>query len=136
MARDLRSPVWIKSAITDANEAIEFWAIWDTGATDTCVTKRVVDDCALTPTGIKPVQTVNETSLSRTFEVDIILPNQVGIKALSVFEVEYLSEGANVLIGMDIISSGNFIVSTYDGETSFSFEIPASAKLHLPIGRL
>ncbi len=34
-------------------------------------------------------------------------------------------QGIDVLIGMDIISNGDFAVSNYDGKTYFSFRLPS-----------
>lgn len=34
-------------------------------------------------------------------------------------------QGIDVLIGMDIISNGDFAISNYEGRTQFSFRIPS-----------
>jgi hypothetical protein len=35
------------------------------------------------------------------------------------------NQGIDVLIGMDIISLGDFAISNFDGKTQFSFRIPS-----------
>ena len=35
------------------------------------------------------------------------------------------AQGIDVLIGMDIISKGDFAVSNYNGKTQFSFRLPS-----------
>jgi len=50
------------------------------------------------------------------------------ISDLVVVEAE-VGENYHVLIGMDIIVRGNFSVSSYEGKTSFSFQIPATERI-------
>ena len=38
------------------------------------------------------------------------------------------NQGLGVLIGMDIITAGDFAVSNYNGTTMFSFRIPSQKK--------
>jgi hypothetical protein len=59
--------------------------------------------------------------------VHIHLPNDVLIGPIQV--VEGMLEGVDVLIGMDIIGEGDFILTNNDGHTDFSFTIPSVKKL-------
>jgi hypothetical protein len=43
--------------------------------------------------------------------------------------VEGMLEGVDVLIGMDIIGEGDFILTNNDDHTEFSFTIPSVKKL-------
>ena len=46
---------------TDQSEHSLTWkAVWDTGATNTCISHRIVDDLHLTPIGKTNVRTANE----------------------------------------------------------------------------
>ena len=44
---------------------------------------------------------------------------------LSVMDSEIGKQGIDVLIGMDIISLGDFAISNYESKTQFSFRIPS-----------
>ena len=57
----------------------------------------------------------------------IHLPNDVLIGPIQV--VEGMLEGVDVLIGMDIIGEGDFILTNNDDHTEFSFTIPSVKKL-------
>ena len=35
------------------------------------------------------------------------------------------AQGIDILIGMDIISKGDFAISNYNGKTQFSFRLPS-----------
>ena len=101
----------------------EFKAIWDTGATSSVITQKVIDQCGLKPTGMATVHTAQGTTTTETFLVGIFLPNKV------VFPTVAVSKGdihdVDVLIGMDIISGGDFAVTNKDGKTVFSYRWPS-----------
>ena len=100
----------------------KYFGIWDTGATNSCITKKVIDQCGLKPIGMTKVHTVGGTKESELFLVNIGLPNKVGIPNIKVSEGNI--EGADILIGMDIIRMGDFAITHKGGKTKFSFRIP------------
>jgi len=57
----------------------EFIALWDTGATNTVITKKVIDDCELKPLGIVKTHTANGIMDSHAYLISIGLPNKIGI---------------------------------------------------------
>jgi len=101
----------------------QFTAIWDTGATNTFVSQKVVDDCALKPISITLVHTADQDVLSPVYLANLLLPNKVGFSNLRVARARIT--GADVLIGMDIINKGDFVVTNKDGKTTFSFRVPS-----------
>lgn len=100
----------------------KFQAIWDTGATNTAITQKVVQACKLQPTGMAKISTPKGEMTTPTYFVSAWLPNKVCIPQLRVAKTEI--RGADVLIGMDVISQGDFAVSNY-GKTSLSFRMPS-----------
>ena len=121
----LKNEVGIAAAGGDSQDAKPFLAVWDTGATATIVTKRVVDECGLIQTGLTEVRGVHDLSETKpTYLVNLFLPNKVRVTDLKVAEAP-LPGDADVLVGMDIIGMGDFAVSSYQGNTSFSFRIPS-----------
>ena len=100
-------------------------AQWDTGATGTCISKGIVSRLNLQPTGMINVQTPSGIGTMNKYMVNLILNNEVTILNLPVMDSEIGNQGIDVLIGMDIISMGDFAVSNFDGKTQFSFRIPS-----------
>lgn len=100
-----------------------FSAIWDTGATSSVINKRVVDVCGLKPTGMTQVQHAGGISDAETFLVAIWLPNGVGFSSVQVTRADL--RGADILIGMDIITRGDFSITNLGGSTVFSFRCPS-----------
>lgn len=100
-------------------------AQWDTGATGTCISKGIVSRLNLQPAGMINVQTPSGIGTMNKYMVNLTLNNEVTILNLPVMDSEIGSQGIDVLIGMDIISMGDFAVSNFDGKTQFSFRIPS-----------
>ena len=81
-----------------------FTAIWDTGATDSVISQRVVDTYGSISTGFTTISHVQgKTDDVPTFLINIALPNNVRVTGLPV--IHGVVPGADVLIGMDIINN-------------------------------
>lgn len=106
----------------------EFLAIWDTGATNSVITERVVQRCGLKPIGRTVVHTAGGDHECLVYLVCIRLPNNVGFDQVRVTEAPMAGD-VDVLIGMDVISMGDFAVTTSDGTTTFSFRHPSCRRL-------
>lgn len=100
-----------------------FVGIWDTGATNSVISKNVVDKLGLIPfTKVKSYH-ANGESIVDCYLVNLVLPNGVGIQAVKV--TEGILKGTDVLIGMDVITLGDFSITNFGGKTTFSFRIPS-----------
>lgn len=105
----------------------EFVAIWDTGATNTAISKKVVEECGLIPTGQAISNTANGTCKVNTYLIDLYLPNNVILGGVTATEFTSVG-GSDLLIGMDIIGIGDFAISNFENKTMFSFRYPSIAK--------
>jgi len=112
-------------AVATSSNLIKVTALWDTGATSTCISKDVVTDLNLKPTGKMDITTPSGTAVVNTYLVDIVLPNAVTVKDVPVCDSEIGLQGLGVLIGMDIITSGDLAISNLNGQTVFSFRMPS-----------
>jgi predicted aspartyl protease len=102
----------------------QFNAIWDTGATGTVITQKVVDACGLKAVSVTRVVGAYGGEVTRpVFLVNMGLPNQVGVHSVEVSLGEMAN--ADVLIGMNIITLGDFAITNQRGVTVFSFRIPS-----------
>ena len=83
------------------------------------------------PLGLEPsekyaVSTLNGIIEVNTYLIDLCFENGYRIANLRVLSGEDYSDfDYDVLIGMDVITQGDFVVSTLNSETSFSFRMPA-----------
>lgn len=98
--------------------------IWDTGATGTVITQKVVDALQLQPTGYTTVHTAGGIVDSPTFLVDVVLHSGIRITELNV-TLGKLYDSVDLLLGMDIITLGDFSVTNFNGNSCMSFRIPS-----------
>lgn len=104
---------------------LEVLALWDTGATVTCISDAVAHDLSLPATGMMCINTPSGSKDVCTYLVDIVLPNDVTVKDVEVCGSDIGEQNLGVLIGMNIITQGDFAVSNFEGHTSFTFRIPS-----------
>lgn len=102
-------------------------AIWDTGATNTVMTQDVIAALGLEPIGVTLVNTSGGIRQTYTYLIHLTLENQVQFQYVRVTEGSIY--GANVLLGMDIITQGDLALTNRDQMTTFSFRIPAMEKI-------
>lgn len=109
----------------DTSTTIEpFKGIWDTGASGSVITKNVVDKLQLKVTGQKMVNHAQGVSTTNTYLVNLSLPMGITIPNITVTEGK-LPGGLDLLIGMDIITLGDFSITNKDGNTVMTFRIPS-----------
>jgi hypothetical protein len=127
--REIITPAFIRTPSAIAKISLSNWidvkALWDTGATNSVITKSVVERLLLIPTGRTIVRGINSEAEVNTYIVDIRLPNRVIINDVKVTECELNSPGIDLLIGMNIIQLGDLAISNGKGYTIFSFAIPS-----------
>ena len=112
-------------SIPNTETSYQVNAIWDTGATGSVITEKIVKELDLKPTGMSTVNTANGLTQQYTYIVDIVLPNGIQVTDVTVTGAIGLTAHCDVLIGMDIISLGDFSITHYKGNTCMSFRIPS-----------
>lgn len=90
-------------------------AVWDTGATCSCISQKIVQSLNLSKIDHVTNYTANGTRDAGVYLVNIYLPNGVVFSPIRVIDAEIL--GAEVLIGMDVISNGDLAVTNKNGTT-------------------
>jgi hypothetical protein len=105
----------------------KFSAIWDTGATNSVIMQRVVDALGLVPIGMADVGGMHGVGRCEVYLVNIYLPNGVSFAGVQVTKGGIAS--CDMLVGMDIIATGDFAVTNFDGKTIFCFRHPSLAAI-------
>lgn len=133
ISRVLSNEVIITKAISPSNskrlylkdyDHKRYNSIWDTGATGSVITEKVAQEFDLKPLGMVEVHTASGPEMANVYLVNIWLPGKVVFYNLAVTEGK-LTRQFEVLIGMDIISEGDFAVTNYNGRTVFTFRFPS-----------
>jgi predicted aspartyl protease len=108
----------------DNRSSIEYSALWDTGANGSAISVDMAQKLALIPTSVDRVYHANGSSMANIYNIDIYLPNNivfVSVPVIAVFLADF-----DILIGMDIISRGDFAITASQGKTKFTFQIPST----------
>ena len=125
--RELRTEGTLQNPFTEKTLNIKN-AIWDTGATSSAISIDIAKLLDLEPIDRIMTHTANGSVEADAYIVNFMLPSlkandKVRVKNLKVTEGN-LGPHTDMLIGMDIIGAGDFIVQNDNGKTSFSFCIP------------
>ena len=127
----LISPCRVGVAGANAGEPNdEFLAIWDTGSTHSVITQNVVDRCGLRSIGMAQLEHAGvdeEPDETDVYLVNLGLPNGVVVQNVPVSRSGF--SGGDVLLGMDIINTGDSAITHANGQTKFTFQIPPQADI-------
>lgn len=124
LARQLVMPIVIMVP-GDPTKQVQVVALWDTGATGTVITQKVVDAIGLKPISKTKVNTASEEGVpTDVYLVDVALNQNVKIDGVPVTRGKLT--GIDCLIGMDIITLGDFSITNFNGVTCMSFGLPSS----------
>ncbi|MCL2176328.1 MAG: retroviral-like aspartic protease family protein [Treponema sp.] len=109
------------------NIQIEINALWDTGATVTCIKPELFDRLKL-----RLLDSVNHTMIAgiggkiaaKTTLISLFITSTFEIAFCPVYVADFPGK-ADILIGMDIINKGDFVICNTNSKTSFSFVVPS-----------
>jgi hypothetical protein len=108
------------------NVSVELDALWDTGATKSCMRPGLRDRLNLRMFRIGSSVTIagigGKVQADFTI-VSIFLANNLKIEYCPVYVLDFPGS-SDLIIGMDIVMKGDFAVCNADGKTSFSFAVP------------
>ena len=101
-------------------------ALWDTGATNSVITTETARKLNLSPISKAKIHHAAGTSFMNVYLVDIYLPNRMIMENIFVTECEDAAGKFGLIVGMDIITRGDFSITNLNGNTVFSFRIPSN----------
>ena len=125
--------VKVSSPINDLDAKIEkhdprltdTTALWDTGATHCCISKKLAIELNLIPSGRTDMSHAKGKESTNTYTLDIFLPNEIWVPGCEVMEIEGAAGNFGIIIGMDIITMGDLAITNVNGNTMFSFRVPS-----------
>ncbi|MCL2722629.1 MAG: retroviral-like aspartic protease family protein [Treponema sp.] len=124
IVKEIKIPVTIyASRNSTEGKSITIDAIWDTGATNSVIAPNIFEELALDSIDKSIMSGISYKNKEADVVIaTIVLPNGkiINNKRFSVNEIP----GTEILIGMDIISMGDFVITNAKGKTMFSFVIP------------
>lgn len=103
-------------------------ALWDTGATTTSISPAVAVVLGLVPIGVAKVGHAEGQAVCPTHIVDLRFPG-LTFEGVQVIEMKGLGVDEDVLVGMDVIGTGDFAVTNVGGKTKMSFRHPSCEEI-------
>ncbi len=107
--------------------AKKYIGLWDTGATNSVISQKIVDECGLKPIGMALVHSATESKHCEVYLISMFLPNKLVLPQVRV--TKGVLTACDLLIGMDIINQGDFAVTHHNGKTTFSFRYPSMEEI-------
>lgn len=98
-------------------------AMWDTGATITVISHAIAEKIEVEPDETGTSISATDRSDSDIYLATVELPGGIIFRDVEMWDVDLSDHGAEVVIGMDIISRGRLVVETVNGIPMFSFSI-------------
>lgn len=102
---------------------VEVKAMWDTGATNSQITREVATELGLKVAGHSPVVHGMGRSETTIYEAGLMIDGVLNVRRMFVAEC-HGHEDFNAIIGMDIIQFGRLTLEGEGDERTFTFEIP------------
>jgi hypothetical protein len=122
------SSIAIKSAVgnEDDSDFPFIWAkaLWDTGATHTCISDRLATRLGLEIVDIVNIATANGIVSVPTYFTHLKFPNNLQFNDWELSQFQFTNDDCDLIISMDIITQGDFSITNMDGKTMFSFRVP------------
>ena len=122
---DIITEVKIKNRLTV--DMLTTKGLWDTGAQNSAITKKAAKALRLVPVSKVNVRGVHGVKQVNVYFIQIFLNNPNIMVPCLVTECEELSNDGSIdlLLGMNVISQGDFVVSNYNNQTVMTFRVPS-----------
>jgi hypothetical protein len=123
LVRHIKTPVELFTGAYDERKSHVLNATWDTGATCSVITPRIVQELDLDIVDSVQLWAVNSTHIADVSFVSLRFPHGAMFNDIRV-RVCPITPNTDMLLGMDIINQLDLAICNGDGQTLFSFAIP------------
>ena len=100
-------------------------ALWDTGATQSCISDRMANDLSLEIVGFVDISSAVGIHQVPVYCANLVLPNHLVFQEMELIQFTYTDDDCDLIIGMDIMTQGDLAMTNLEGRTVFSFRIPS-----------
>jgi hypothetical protein len=104
-------------------------AVWGTGADTTIISSRIVKELNLQPYKAGGISGIGGATGSNVYLVHVLVPTGDFVTSVEVMENDF--QDIDVLIGMDVIVFGDFLITNKDNMTTFQFRTPSEGGVEL-----
>ena len=121
----IKTPIEVTNI--DTSQTIQTFGVWDTGAQCSVMRQDLVDQLGLVPRGFKNIKGVTGEQRRNTYLANVTLNNKEITLDMEITGVDAFSDDTDegMLIGMDIISQGDFCITNFQRNTVMTFRKPS-----------
>ncbi len=110
----------------NSSSVIQVNALWDTGASASVITPSAVKTLGLVSVGTRDVEGFGGVEASPVHIIDLFLSDLLAFTSLFVAESVKDNGGFEFIIGMDVISAGDFSICQNGGNSVVSYQFPST----------
>lgn len=115
--------------IINNNRILNLKGMWDTGATTSCLDIKYLDVLNIKSTASTEYSAIGIHGNTDLYQIDLLINDCMLIHNLRIASQDLSSNEIQFLIGMDIISLGDFSINTINNKTIGCFRYPTNHKL-------
>ena len=119
----LFTPVTVQECGGNGSSIMIDQAIWDTGAVTSCIAEEIAERENMHPVDTGMVVTLAGHQEVAYYIVNVRLSDTIVMHNVKVAAIPMAGRAGDFVIGMDIISQGNFSVKNENGKTTASFRL-------------
>ena len=109
------------------SETADVYALIDTGATATCISKPLARKLKLKVVGQSMMNTAGGLKRTNRYIIDLKMPSEISFE--NIRAVEFIGNtNFDILIGMDILMLGDLAITNAEKRTLTSFRVPPDLK--------
>lgn len=112
-------------------EIKQYMALWDTGAEICAISKKAAKELNLTSLGYFEIKHMGSKEKVRKFKANLFLSEGIEFRDVEMYETPHDEFNHDVIIGMSIITQGDFAISHADDKSMFSFRHPSKGMVDL-----
>ncbi|MCM1031568.1 MAG: retropepsin-like domain-containing protein [Oscillibacter sp.] len=120
---------------SDDKRLIGATALWDTGASNCVITPDLVKKLGISPISVANCNHAGGESVVNVYMINVYLPNHIALPNVRVSECADQAGRFGMIIGMDVIASGDFAISSASGIPTMSFCMPSMHRIDFNVTR-
>lgn len=100
-------------------------ALWDTGATVTCISTTLAKKLKLPAISKTKILTAGGVEDVDVYIAGLSIDDVIDMPKVEITSGNFSDQNIDIIIGMDVISYGDFAISKKNDQTIFSFRFPS-----------
>lgn len=112
----------------ESSGKVKLKALWDTGATQCVISEKYAQTIGLSKVGEATMNHAGGFSKVNVYIADIELLNKVVVKDVKLLSTQSIND-FDMIIGMNVITLGDFCITNKDKKTVVSFRYPSESKI-------